>query len=100
MAETWIETKNRNSVWLVGWLGTLSWRTWDGMFYVLVTVCSQVTVLLMMPQTDLLEVGGVHVAKGLSGHSVMSQDGQVVLSWQFAQQIDQLFLHAGFLQPD
>lgn len=50
------------------------------MFYVLVTVCSQVTVLLMMPQTDLLEVGGVHVAKGLSGHSVMSQDGQVVLS--------------------
>lgn len=69
----------------------------------LVTVCSQVTadsnVLLMKPRIDLLEVGGVHVAEGLSGHSVMSQDGQVVLSWQFAQQVDQLFLHAGFLQP-
>lgn len=69
----------------------------------LVTVRSQVTadsnVLLMKPRIDLLEVGGVHVAEGLSGHSVMSQDGQVVLSWQFAQQVDQLFLHAGFLQP-
>lgn len=54
----------------------------------------------MMPWIDLLEVGGVHVAKGLSGHSVMSQDGQVVLSWQFAQQVNQLFLHAGFLQAD
>lgn len=57
-------------------------------------------VLVMMLQTDLLEIGGVHVAKGLSGHSMMSQDGQIVLSGQFAQQVDQLLLHAGLLQYD
>lgn len=36
--------------------------------------------LVMMLQTDLFEIRGVHVAKGLSRHSMMSQDGQVVLS--------------------
>lgn len=45
-------------------------------------------VLVMMLQTDLLEVREVHVAKGLSGHSMMSQNRQIVLSGQFTQQVD------------
>lgn len=53
-----------------------------------------------MLQTNLLEVRGVHVAKGFSGHPVISQDGQIVLSGQFAQQVDQLLLHARLLQYD
>lgn len=51
-------------------------------------------------QTHLLEVGGAHVVKRLGRHSMMSQDGQVVLSGQFAQQVHQLLLHTRFLQRD
>ncbi len=51
-------------------------------------------------QTDLFEVRWLHVAKGLSRHAMVSQDGQVVLSWQFAQQVDQTFVHTRFLQND
>lgn len=56
-----------------------------------------------VPQTagrkdNLFEVRGVHVPEGLGGDAVVGQDGQVVLSRQLAQQVDQLLLHARLLQ--
>lgn len=36
--------------------------------------------------------------EGLGGDTVVGQDGQVVLSRQLAQQVNQLFLHARLLQ--
>lgn len=47
---------------------------------------------------NLFEVRGIHVFEGLGGDTVVGQDGQVVLSRQLAQQVDQLFLHTRLLQ--
>ena len=58
------------------------------------------SVVLTSLQTDLLEVRGFHAAKCLGRQSMMSQNRQVVLSGQSAQQVDQLFLHACFLHGD
>lgn len=42
----------------------------------------------MMLQENLFEVGDIHVFKRLSGHSMVGKDGQVMLTRQFAQQVD------------